>query len=156
MSKAKPKPLNLKEFLPYRLSIVTNKVSRNLGNMYSDKFDLSIAEWRVMAVLGQDKDLSADEVCLNTEMDKVTVSRAVTKLLDKKHIERQFSDQDRRRSMLRLSGSGYAVYTQIVPLAREYEERLLEGLSKQEQQQLNRLLDKLNQQAILSSELELN
>ena len=89
-------------------------------------------------------------------MDKVTVSRAVTKLLDKKHIVRKFSHQDRRRSMLRLSRSGYAVYTQIVPLAREYEERLLKGLSTREQKQLDQLLDKLNQQAISLSELESN
>ncbi|MFT5134851.1 MAG: DNA-binding MarR family transcriptional regulator [Gammaproteobacteria bacterium] len=142
------KPLNLKEFLPYRLSIVTNKVSRNLGSMYSDKFDLSIAEWRVMAVLGQDKDLSADEVCLETEMDKVSVSRAVTKLLGKKQIVRKFSNQDRRRSILRLSKSGLAAYDQIVPLAKDYENDLLAGLSRQEQRQLDQLLDKLNKRAI--------
>jgi DNA-binding MarR family transcriptional regulator len=147
MSTPELKPLNLNEFLPYRLSVVTNKVSRNMGNIYSDKFDLSIAEWRVMAVLGQDKDLSADEVCMLTEMDKVTVSRAVTKLLEKKQIDRKFCDHDRRRSMLRLSRSGRAAYKQIVPLARAYEERLLAGLSKQEQQQLDRLLEKLNRQA---------
>ena len=103
MSKAVPKPLDLKKFLPYRLSIVNNKVSYNLGCMYADKFGMSTAEWRVMAVLGQEKDLSAEEVCTKTEMDKVTVSRAVTRMIEKKHIIRKFSEQDRRRSILRLS-----------------------------------------------------
>lgn len=149
MSLPGPKPLNLNEFLPYRLSVVTNKVSRNMGIIYADKFNLSIAEWRVMAVLGQNQDLSADEVCMLTEMDKVTVSRAVTKLLKKKQIDRKFSDRDRRRSMLRLSRSGQAAYAQIVPLARAYEEHLLAALSQQEQQQLGRLLDKLKRQASL-------
>jgi DNA-binding MarR family transcriptional regulator len=139
--------LDLQDFLPYRLSIVTNKVSRKLGNLYADRFDMSIAEWRVMAVLAQYKDLSADGVCLNTEMDKVTVSRVVTKLLNKKFIDRNFSDQDRRRSILQLSRSGYAIYAQIVPLAAGFERQLVDALSKQEQKQLNKLLDKLNQQA---------
>jgi len=147
MSKKNQQPLNLKEFLPYRFSIVTNKISRNLGNMYADKFGLSIAEWRVMAVLGQHKDLSADEVCVETEMDKVSVSRAVTKLLNKKQICRKFSDQDRRRSMLQLSSLGYAVYTQIVPIALRFEAELTDVLSKQERKQLNSLLDKLNDRA---------
>ena len=138
--------LDLKDFLPYRLSIVTNKVSRNLGDMYSRKFNLSIAEWRVMAVLGQEQDLSADEVCQNTEMDKVSVSRAVIKLLKKKQIVRKFSEQDRRRSMLRLSRSGRAIYDQIVPLALSYEEELLSGLSTREILQFTRLLDKLTKQ----------
>ena len=146
-AKSEQASLDLNDFLPYRLSIVTNKVSRNLGEMYSSKFNLSIAEWRVMAVLGQEQDLSADEVCQNTEMDKVSVSRAVTKLLKKKQIVRKFSEQDRRRSMLRLSRSGRAIYDQIVPLALDYEEELLGGLSTREILQFDRLLDKLTKQA---------
>lgn len=156
MSKAVPKPLDLKEFLPYRLSIVTNKVSYNLGCMYSEKFGMSTSEWRVMAVLGQEKDLSAEEVCTKTEMDKVTVSRAVTKLLDKKYLVRKFSDEDRRRSMLRLSRSGYAVYVRIVPLARAYEEQLISGFSRHEQRQFDELLEKLNKHVSVLFKSELS
>ena len=156
MPKEIPVPIDLQEFLPYRLSIVTNKVSRSLGNLYADRFDLSIAEWRVMAVLGQYKDLSADQVCIKTEMDKVTVSRAVTKLLNKKLIDRKFSDQDKRRSMLQLSRSGDAIYAQIVPLATRFEQQLSDVFSKQEQKQFNKLLDKLNQRATKLFEFELD
>ena len=98
-------------------------------------------------MLGQEQDLSADEVCQNTEMDKVSVSRAVTKLLKKKQIVRKFSEQDRRRSMLRLSRAGRAIYDQIVPLVLDYEEELLGGLSTREILQFDRLLDKLTKQA---------
>ena len=41
MSKQNP-GLNLKEFLPYRLSIVTNRISASFARLYSDKFNLSI------------------------------------------------------------------------------------------------------------------
>jgi DNA-binding MarR family transcriptional regulator len=156
MSKSGPKPIDLKEFLPYRLSIVTNKVSRNMGNLYNNKFDLSIAEWRIMAVLGQHRGLSADQVCTKTEMDKVSVSRSVTKLLNKKLVDRKFSDDDRRRSILQLSKSGYSVYTQIIPIALRFENQLLDVLSKQEQKQLNSLLDKLDNRARELSDLNPN
>ena len=146
MSKQNPKPLNLNEFLPYRLSIVTNKVSRLFSNLYSEEFDLTTPEWRIMAVLGQTSGLSADEVCVKTEMDKVTVSRAVTKLLKKKHITRKFSEEDRRRSILELSKSGYGTYSQIVPLANQFEQQLLNSLSTEEIRSLGKLLDKLNRQ----------
>ena len=56
-----------------------------------------------MAVLGQQPGLSADEVCSETEMDKVPVSRAVSKLLKKGLLKRDFSGDDRRRSILHLS-----------------------------------------------------
>lgn len=147
-----PTALDLQAFLPYRLSIVTNKVSSNLASMYSDKFDISIAEWRVMAVLGQSSDLSAEQVCELTEMDKVTVSRAVTKLLNKQYMIRKFSSTDRRRSILRLSRSGYGVYAQVVPMAKKYEMDLSSCLSKQELSQLDGLLNKLKKQAMLLSE----
>ena len=147
MSKRSTNSLNLDDFLPYRLSIVTNKVSSAFASLYSEKFDLRIPEWRIMAVLGQNPLISADEVCTKTEMDKVTVSRAVTRLLKKKYIKRNFAKEDRRRSMLELSKSGYGVYNNIVPLADSFEKKLVETLTVNEIKSLENLLDKLNKQA---------
>ena len=144
MSKSRPASLNLNEFLPYHLSIVTNKVSSSFAELYAEKFNLTIPEWRIMAVLGQHSDLSADFVANKTQMDKVRVSRAVTKLLNKNYIRRTFSAADRRRSILSLSRVGYGVYTQVIPLARQFESRLVENMSGNELKQLNTLLDKLN------------
>ena len=145
MSKQNP-TLDLKKFLPYQLSVVTNRISASFARLYSEKFNLSIPEWRVMAVLGQQPGLSADEVSSETEMDKVPVSRAVTKLLDKGLLNRDFSGLDRRRSILRLSEAGYAMYSQIVPLALSYEAELKAALAEQEQAQLETLLEKLSVQ----------
>ncbi len=147
MSRQKPVLLDLSEFLPYRLSIITNKISRALSTLYTDRFDISIPEWRVMAVLGQYPGMSADEVCAKTELDKVSVSRAVTKLLGKEHISREFSEQDRRRSILHLSSSGYGIYTQIVPLAKKFEKQFISRLSIHDQELLDSLLNKLNENA---------
>src|SRR5215470_16697842 len=73
--------LDLDRFVPYRLSVLTNRVSSAIARHYSDRFDLSIPEWRVMAVLGQTPGLSAREVAARTAMDKVQVSRAVASLM---------------------------------------------------------------------------
>ena len=147
MTRQATSSLNLRAFLPYRLSILTNKVSRAFSLLYSARFELSIPEWRVMAVLGQDSGLSADEVCGRTEMDKVTVSRAVSRMLKRGLLEREFSAADRRRSELRLSRSGQTVYARIIPMAHEYETRLVEVLDAQERQMLDQLLKKLDSRA---------
>src|ERR1043166_3536149 len=73
--------LDLPRFLPYRLSVLTNRVSSAIARHYSERFGLSIPEWRVMAVLGSVSDLSAREVASRTAIDKVQVSRAVASLL---------------------------------------------------------------------------
>ncbi len=133
----------LGDFLPYRLSTLTNRVSRAFAGLYSQRFDLTVPEWRVMAVLGQEPGLSADQVCARTEMDKVTVSRAVARLLEKGHVAREFDAEDRRRSVLALSGAGRSVYRRIIPLAREYEDALTGELSPTEWRTLVALLEKL-------------
>ncbi|MDH3476666.1 MAG: MarR family transcriptional regulator, partial [Rhodospirillales bacterium] len=38
---------DLETFLPYRLSVVTNRVSRAFARRYSAEFGLSVPEWRV-------------------------------------------------------------------------------------------------------------
>jgi hypothetical protein len=41
--------LDLDRFLPYRLSVLSNRVSDAIAKAYSDRFGLTIPEWRVMA-----------------------------------------------------------------------------------------------------------
>jgi len=135
--------LALERFIPYRLSVLSNTVSRTIARIYAHRFELAVADWRVMAVLGQQAPLSAREVCALTAMDKVRVSRAVGRLIARKLVERATSDRDRRVSVLSLSAAGQSIYREVVPLALDAEANLLKGLSKQEQSQLDRLLDKL-------------
>ncbi|MGI9229099.1 MAG: MarR family winged helix-turn-helix transcriptional regulator [Gammaproteobacteria bacterium] len=144
MSRKNSKPLKLKTFIPYQLSVVTNKISTAFARLYSERFDLSVHEWRVMAVLGEQPRLSADQVCAATEMDKVTVSRAVARLLEKKLLDRSYAPEDKRRSVLTLTTTGHAAYSRIVPLALQFEQDLEQALSKAELKQLQNCLAKLN------------
>ncbi len=77
------KLLILEHFLPYRLAILSSRVSRSIAQRYEKKFSLSVPEWRVIAILGENSDLSAVEVSDRTGLDKVAVSRAVKNLLAK-------------------------------------------------------------------------
>ena len=139
--------LQLEEFLPYRLSVLSNTVSRALARSYEERFGLSIPQWRVVAVLGRESDLSASEVVERTVMDKVTVSRAVASLLADGRIQRETDPEDRRRILLRLSPAGRSIYRRIVPLARTYERSLLRALAPAERAQLADLLTRLTHRA---------
>ena len=135
--------LVLSAFLPYRLSVLSNTVSRAIADRYQREFGLSIWQWRIMAVLGESESLTASEVCARTAMDKVAVSRAVNRLIEAGRLERHFAADDKRRSVLALSAHGRRVYRQIVPLAITYEEALLERLTAKEIDTLDGLLKKL-------------
>ena len=135
--------LELERFLPYRLSLLSNRISQTIADLYAERFGIGVTEWRVIAVLGRFSGLSANEVAERTAMDKVAVSRAVARLLERGLIERDTHGDDRRRSVLALSGEGLAVHAQIAPLALDIEQRLLDGLDEGERDMLQRLLDKL-------------
>lgn len=137
--------LDLEHFLPYRLSVLSNRISSAIAREYSQRFALSVTEWRVMAVLGRYPGLSASKVAQRTAMDKVAVSRAVARLLESGRIEREFDDDDRRRSVLRLSEAGYGVYDEVAPLALDFERHVLDGMPEDERDLLFRLLDRLDE-----------
>ena len=143
----KPAVLNLERYLPYRLSILSNKVSSLVAQTYKDKFALSVTEWRIMAVLGEYSDISADEISAKTQIEKSILSRAIAKLLKRNFIERNVAEDDKRRSEIKLSDTGLAVYKEVVPLSYRHEEELLACFSEEEQQQFGDLIDRLYQHA---------
>lgn len=137
--------LDLEHFLPYRLSVLSNRVSGAIARVYSERFGLGVTEWRVMAVLGRYPQLSAGEVAQRTAMDKVAVSRAVAGLVDAGRVERETHGDDRRRSVLRLTAEGRAIHDAVAPLALGFERRLLDGMAADERDVLFRLLDRLDE-----------
>ena len=135
--------LDLEHFLPYRLSVLSNRVSQTIANAYAERFDLAITEWRVIAILGRHPGISANGVAERTAMDKVAVSRAIARLLERGFVQRDIHDNDRRRSVLELSEAGYRIYDEVVPLALGYEQRLLASLEPAEAAMLDRVVGKL-------------
>jgi DNA-binding MarR family transcriptional regulator len=149
-SKLKARPtLDLDGFVPYRLSVLSNRVSGAIAQQYSDEFGLSIPEWRVMAVLGGTPGLSASEVASRTAMDKVQVSRAVASLMRARRVARSGDAHDGRVTRLALTVQGRAIYDRIVPLALHLEEVLLSALDMEERRSFERVMDKLSRQARL-------
>lgn len=145
-AKRKPTPaelLVLEEFLPYRLSILSNRVSRAIAARYAETFDLTIPEWRIIAVLGRRTGLTAKEIAEATEMDKVAVSRAVSRLVAAKRVQARADAADARRQILSLTSQGENVHARIAPIALAAEEKLLRALDARERRELDALLDRL-------------
>ena len=141
--------LRLEDFLPYRLAVLSNTVSTTVAKAYDKRFNVSIPEWRVIAVLGRFPGLSAVEVAERTLMDKVAVSRAVTKLIKNGRIDREFADADRRRSILNLSDDGKRLHDEIAQLALQFERDLLHGFTADEMDNLNSIMERLLARASL-------
>lgn len=135
--------LVLDDYLPFRLSVASNAVSRLIARAYEDRFGLSIPEWRLMAVLAEDGALTPGAVVARTAMDKVTVSRAAQGLMRRHLVDRDAHEADGRSHRLSLSPQGLRLHADIAPLALAYEAALLSGLAPGEVVALKHLLKRL-------------
>lgn len=129
---ATPPRLVLESFLPYRLNVLAEVVSQSLSRLYSKRYGLSVAEWRVIATLGQYDQMTATAICAHSHMHKTKVSRAVTALADRGLVARAANAKDLREAILMLTADGRRVYDEFVPEATAFAEGLTEGLGEAE------------------------
>lgn len=136
--------LVLEDFFPYRLSVLAQDVSQSVAEIYTGKFKLKRAEWRVVAALGQHQPMSAKAITAHTCMDKMPVSRAITVLRERNLVEQTVDSRDRRYSQLSLTEQGMALYEEIVPWVLAREQALLDDFDEQERELIERLFEKLH------------
>ena len=155
MSADKPKArlggeaaLKLDDYLPYRMSVAANAVSELIARAYQARFGLTIAQWRLIAVLGEDGPLTQQALSARTVMDKVTVSRAAAALTERGLISRTPHEADGRSHRVALTVEGGLLYAEVAPLALGYEAQLLEAFSAFELQTVHNLLRRLEAAAM--------
>ncbi|MGX7925539.1 MarR family winged helix-turn-helix transcriptional regulator [Tsuneonella sp. HG094] len=137
----------LADFLPYLLSITSNAVSSRVAEAYRARFGLRIAEWRVMAVLGDAGALTQRQLAGATLMDKVAVNRACKELEDRGLAARTANARDGRSHHLDLTDEGRAMHARIMPLALGMEAAMFEGFSSEERDTFRRLLARVREAA---------
>ena len=120
--------LRLEAFLPYRLSVLTNKISASLAAIYHERFGISIPEWRVLVHLAQPLDgaetVSVRDIEARVAMEKSKVSRAATRLETSGLIEKAQDASDRRLVRLALTDKGRAMMAELLPLALAYQQEI--------------------------------
>jgi DNA-binding MarR family transcriptional regulator len=147
--------LRLDGYLPYRLSVASNAVSRLIARAYEDRFGLTIPQWRVIAVLGENGPLTQQAIGVRTVMDKVAVSRATQGLVKRRLVQRAPHDVDGRSHHLALSKAGERLYSEVSPVALEYESRLLRQFDPAAVEELKRVLRHLEHAAEVLAQAEI-
>lgn len=137
---------NLDTFLPYRLSILSQAVSGLIANEYESQFGLTINQWRCLVIIQTHQPVTAKDIGLITLLDKMAISRAL-KTLKKRSLISSTPGLDARSQMLNLTKTGQKIYDEVIPIARNYETRLLKSLTPDQQFTLEVIIDKLTHEA---------
>jgi DNA-binding MarR family transcriptional regulator len=138
--------LDLNQFLPYRLNRLADQISQALAELYAERYQLNVAQWRVLAWLSHCDDLTAKKICAYTNMDKARVSRAIQALEERGLISRTPSPRDQRLHDLHLTEAGQALLAELVPEAQAWEAELVATLSAGEYRDLLNVMRKLERQ----------
>ena len=135
--------LVLDDFIPYRLSVVSNLVSDGIAKTYESLFGLNIPEWRLVAVIAEGRGITQQAIGQRTRMDKVTVSRAAIALVDRGLLTRTANPDDRRSHLLKLSAAGEELYASVAPKALDLEARLFAHFEAAEVDQFMAMLRRI-------------
>lgn len=147
MSNAAPFILRLEDFLPYRLVVAASLVSQATARTYSTQYGIGIAEWRVLATLGEFGTMTAKQIGAHSHMHKTKVSRAVATLTEKKMLARRANRDDKREAFLTLSPAGQKIYNEIAPAAVALSQRVFGEVSPDDRAAFERVLDTVTARA---------
>lgn len=135
--------MELDEFLPYRLAVLAEEVSRSFSQIYAARFGISVAEWRVVALMGQRAPVTAKLIVEHSTMHKTKVSRAVAALEKRGYLERDPNPDDMRESFLKLTPSGQRMYSDLVPQAQAFNAMLQDTLTADQKEAFDVIVAKL-------------
>jgi DNA-binding MarR family transcriptional regulator len=139
--------LKLEEFLPYRLNVLASLVSQALSRTYSRLYHLGVAEWRVLATLGQYGVMTGKEIGQHSHMHKTKVSRAVALLEGRKLVARRANRSDMRESFLSLTPAGRDVYQALAPMMLAMAQQLIEAVDPGDRLVFDRVLKILTERS---------
>lgn len=116
---AGPEPETIRDLLSYRIHRLANALSRGAARRYRQEFDVSLMEWRILALLGSFAPLKLGELARESGLDKAQASRAVKELVARGLVERATGVVDAREVALRLSPEGERAHLGLMQAARE-------------------------------------
>ena len=121
--------LDLSDFLPYLVNRVGVIIAEQFSAETLAPHRLSIAMWRVMAVLASAGGQRQIDLADLTSIDASTLSRIVTRLVRMGLVARARSASNNREVVVTLSPRGSALVARLIPRAREIEAHAATGLS---------------------------
>lgn len=144
--------LNVEDFLTFRLTRLSNALRTNLTKPYLEQFDLSLPEWRLLALVARFAPMRFSEVTARSGMDKGQVSRTL-RVMATRGLTKTKTIKDRgSRStealaapvMVSITPKGTALYKAVLPVARKRQADMLLTLSESERSSLYSIIDKLS------------
>lgn len=137
----------IKDLLSYRIHRLANALSRGAALRYRQEFDVSLMEWRILALLGSFAPMTLKALAQQSGVDKSLASRAVAGLVERGLVLRETGREDAREVALRLTAAGRRVHRGLMRAALERDATFLSCLTEQENAVLSSAIRRLEREA---------
>jgi DNA-binding MarR family transcriptional regulator len=132
----------VEQFIPYLLNqtatLFNQKFKRDLKSR-----DMSVLQWRVLAVLKSAPEASLTVISRQAAIDQPTLSRLVDQMVERQLLKRSQSTADARFLAITLTAEGDRLFDELWPLAWKHYQRGMHELSEEEAATLVGLLQKV-------------
>jgi DNA-binding MarR family transcriptional regulator len=135
------------DLITFRVSVLSQLLSRVVEGSVGRELGLSSRQWRVLVMLNRLGPTTSGQVAAATRFDHSQVSRASYELLDKGLIAMDGDPDDRRRQRLSVTPAGVAVLRRGIVGSAERQARLRGCLGEADYEAFGRIVGALSAQA---------
>jgi MarR family transcriptional regulator, organic hydroperoxide resistance regulator len=143
--------LDFSEYLPYLINRVGWLLVVDFGQNTLAPHRLSIAMWRILAVLANDDGQRQIDLAARTSIDVSTLSRVVTRLVKTGLVTRTRSATNNREVVVRLTPRGAAMLARVIPHALALERIAIAGVPAKDLAVVRRSLRRMYQNLAASA-----
>jgi len=126
-------------FLPYLLNKTTAVLNIKLQKIL-DQENLTLTQWRVLAFLSHQDDLTMGELAQNTMTEQSTLSRALRGLEEQGFVRRETNSTDTRAVQVHLQARGHQAFDHLLQKVLTLETAFLDGVSKDDVERVRAVL----------------
>ncbi|MEP4198050.1 MAG: MarR family winged helix-turn-helix transcriptional regulator [Aliishimia sp.] len=135
---------DLKGFITFRLARLQSRLNVQAIRLLRTHSDLTLTEWRVLALVAVMDDCNLSDLVRETDLDKGQLSRGVTSLVNKKYLTSKVNKSDQRQNFLHLTDQGDALHATVLPIMRRRQSDLTKGISQEDLAAALRVVDHLH------------
>ncbi|WP_158278809.1 MarR family winged helix-turn-helix transcriptional regulator [Leucothrix arctica] len=126
-----------------------NRLQSHISQFLQGRYDIGSVEWRMLVVLSEQPDLRMNQITQITEMDKAAVSRALTKLGEKRLAKAEVDKDNQRSKSWQLTPAGSALHDVVRAEYLKLQSEIFAGIEEAEMSQacdvLNSIKSNLDQ-----------
>jgi DNA-binding MarR family transcriptional regulator len=132
----------IRDLLAYRVHVVANTISRSAATRFRRDFDVTLGEWRCIALLARFAPLGLNQLARQSGVDRGQISRIVAGLTRRRLVSRTPMVKGKPINLV-LTTKGRGLYDGLFAAAIDRDEIFLGALTEKERADFDRMLNKI-------------